>query len=431
MTDIFKILQDNKLFSEEISKNFEEEIIKNPFEFIKKIVGDNSEMEGIKEQLEKLSKELNEINQRKNFQQSINLFEKLKKQESVSDEEKKRYSKLGERGIKKEMEQQEFCFIHNEQCNHIIDSHSIQENGELSIIAKNKQVISFQRKEGKNEKEAILIPITKASTFRGFCHYHDQIFEPLDKSKIKSEEQRNYLYSFRTFAYSYYTKKAESNFILGQVSNAKIVIDQIIPKLDTLSTLLGINLTQSLSQQGELDINSEERQILDKICFEAEKKQLIESLSAKHYNELKYFEIDLDYLCPFVFASILEFERSSDGRIILNLKPSNSHNCAPLLLTIVPIETKTRIILTVFAKDNYATKILEWFKFVYRGNKLTIETFTTKLILHNYKNLFLSPDYWFSLPQELKEKIISFINGDSMVDLGNFNLFEYQETNKS
>ncbi len=431
MKDIFKIIRDAEKLSNEVVKNYEEEIMKNPQEFINKIIGNNSDIEVIKKKLEVFSKNINEKHPKKNLQQFINLFEKLKKQENVSVEEKKRYNTLGERGIIKEIKEKEFCFISNEKCDEIIDSHSIQKNGELSEIAKNKQVISFQRKEGTNEKEAVLIPISKASIFRGFCHFHDQIFEPLDKGKIESSEQRKFLFSFRTFAYSYFAKKAEIDFSLRQVSNAKIVIDQLIPNLDSLSSLIGINLTQSLSQQGELEINFEERQILDKICFEIEKKQLIESLSTKNYNDLNYFEIDLDYLCPFVFASILEFDRSSTDRLIVNLNPSNSHNCSPLILTIVPIEKKSRIILSGFVKDNFATKILEWFKFVHKVNKLTIEVFITKLILHNYKNLYLSPDYWFSLPDALKLKIISFMNGDTTVDLGKFNLFECQETNKS
>jgi hypothetical protein len=94
------------------------------------------------------------------------------------------------------------------------------------------------------------------------------------------------------------------------------------------------------------------------------------------------------------------------------------------MLTVVPVDGKTRIILSGLKSDGYANEILSWFRQGYRRNKITIENFITKLILHNSNNLFLSPSYWNEMSSELKEKIRSFISGSSNVDLGQFNLLE-------
>jgi hypothetical protein len=424
MKDIFKILQEAENFSKDFGNDFEKEIMKNPQEFVQKIIASNPELAALGKQLEELSKELDEQSKNKNFKQANNIFDNLKKNDNVSNEEKGLHQKLGERAINKELEKQEFCFVNDENCNHIIDSHSIQENGELSLIAKNRKVIAFQRKEGSNDKKAVLIPISQASTFRGFCQYHDQIFEPLDKDQIDSEDLRNFLYSFRTFAYSYFGKKAQNNYMLSHVNNAKLMIDKIAPNLGTLSDLIGMNLSQSIAQLRIPEINREQKQLLDEIHFEEERKKIIELQYSKSFDGLNYFVIELDHISPVVFAAVIEFEQSTTGQIVLNLNASNSHNCVPLMLTIVPIESKTRIILSCFKSDTYATNLLDWFELGNSRNEASILNFITKLILHNSKNLYLSPMYWDSLSSDFREKLFSFVNNNEACDIDRFNFFE-------
>ena len=423
MTDIFKILQEAEKFSKDFGKDFEKEIMKNPEGFVQKIIASNPALAELRKQLEDSSKVLDEQTKNKNLKQVNNIFDHLKTKDNVSNEMNERYLKLGERAINKELEKQEFCFVNDENCNHIIDSHSIQENGELSLIAKNKEVIAFQRKESTNDYQAVIIPISQASTFRGFCHFHDQIFEPLDKDKIESENQRNFLYSFRTFAFSYFAKKAQNNFLLSQVNSAELMLNKIIPDLGVLANLVGIYLSQSTSQLKIPEINSEQKELLDKIHFEEEREKLIELLSSKSFDGLNYFIIDLDHISPIVFASVVEFQRSTSGQIVLNLNVSNSHNCVPLMLTIVPVEGKTRIILSCFKSDIYAAHIIEWFKLGYSRNKVSILNFITKLTLHNSKNLYLSPSYWNELTSGRKQMLIEFINKGSYEELGKFSFF--------
>lgn len=423
MKDIFKILQEAQKFSKDFEKDFEKEIMKNPEGFVQKITASNPEFAKLGKQLEESSKKLDEQSKNKNFKQLNNIFDDLKKKDNVSNEEKELLQKLGERAINKELEKQEFCFVNDDNCNHIIDSHSIQENGELSLIAKNKEVISFQRKESTNDYQADVIPISQASTFSGFCHFHDQIFEPLDKDKIESENQRNFLYSFRTFAFSYFAKKAQNNFLLSQVNSEKLMLDKIISDIGNLANLGGIDLSQGTPQLQIPEINSEQKELLVKIHFEKEREKLIELLSSKSFDGLNYFMIDLDHISPIVFASVVEFERSTSGQIVLNLNASNSHNCVPLMLTIVPVEGKIKIILSCLKTDIYAAHIIEWFKLGYSRNKVSIERFITKLTLHNSKNLYLSPSYWNELTSVRKQMLIEIINKGSYAELGNFSFF--------
>ena len=94
------------------------------------------------------------------------------------------------------------------------------------------------------------------------------------------------------------------------------------------------------------------------------------------------------------------------------------------MLTIVPVQDKTGIVLSGFDSDAYSTKILEWFNSGYVRNKFSFEKFITKLALHNYKNLNLSPTYWNTLSPELKENLIEFINTGSVKELAQFNFLD-------
>lgn len=424
MKDIFKILQEAQKISKGFGKDFEKEILKDPEGFVQKILDNLPELEELGNQLKDLPKDLDKQSKNKNFKQVSNVYDNLKKKDNISNEEKELHQKLGERAINKELENQEFCFVNDDNCNHIIDSHSIQENGELSLIAKNREVIAFQRKEGSNDKEAILIPISQTSTFRGFCHYHDQIFEPLDKDRVESEDQRNFLYSFRAFAYSYFAKKSFNNFIVNSIESNIDMVSELIPNLEQISELLGVDLSYGLKQINIPEITHEHKQDLDKVHFESEKKQLIKLLNDNDFDGLGYFVIELNHLSPLVYTSVLELEFTSTGQIALNLNSSNSHNCFPIMCTIVPVNGRTNIILSGLKSDIRATHAVYWFKTVHTRNNLTIEHFITKLVLHTTKNLYLSPNYWNSLSSDFREKLISFVNSDKASHLERFNFFE-------
>lgn len=73
------------------------------------------------------------------------------------------------------------------RCSKVIDAHSIQKHGALSLIADNGQVYAISRNFGDIKRSRGGVTYTKqginmVSTFRGFCEKHDsQVFEPIDK----------------------------------------------------------------------------------------------------------------------------------------------------------------------------------------------------------------------------------------------------------
>ncbi|MCX6823318.1 MAG: hypothetical protein NTX91_05015, partial [candidate division SR1 bacterium] len=73
------------------------------------------------------------------------------------------------------------------QCSsEIIRAHTVSKSSNLKLIARDGYIYSYDlslfkldKKHGKLDFD--LVPISKASTFYGFCKYHDnEIFKPIE-----------------------------------------------------------------------------------------------------------------------------------------------------------------------------------------------------------------------------------------------------------
>ena len=109
------------------------------------------------------------------------------------------------------------CFYHDKQLcqGEIKQSHSIQRNGRLSLIEGdvngNKMIYTFTETEiDENTLIKSLKPVGKgsASTFFGFCDYHDtHLFSPIESKPFNDSSEHLFLHSYRSFAHSYHRMK--------------------------------------------------------------------------------------------------------------------------------------------------------------------------------------------------------------------------------
>ena len=82
--------------------------------------------------------------------------------------------------------------------NNIIAAHSISNKRILSRIAKDGVVEYLNSKTGRN----------KATTFRGFCDYHDKIFSPIDNEDYQPKnEKQEFLFAMRALSRELIEKK--------------------------------------------------------------------------------------------------------------------------------------------------------------------------------------------------------------------------------
>jgi hypothetical protein len=111
------------------------------------------------------------------------------------------------------------------RCKRIVNAHSIQKKGALSIIAhngyvyrltadistlkKNKGRVSFQKKG-----------INDVSTFLGFCSMHDnKLFEQIDNHPLIPTNQQVFLYGYRSLCRELFVKENSLNTIESQLND--------------------------------------------------------------------------------------------------------------------------------------------------------------------------------------------------------------------
>lgn len=101
----------------------------------------------------------------------------------------------------------------------IIRAHTVSKSSNLKKIARDGHVYSFVPSfDNLTINNGVLHPelfgINKASTFTGFCSYHDKkIFSPLEDQPFEASKEQCFLLAYRAQAREYFTKTCSSNIL--------------------------------------------------------------------------------------------------------------------------------------------------------------------------------------------------------------------------
>lgn len=390
----------------------EQEANKDPLAFLKKMGFDSDnlnieELNKVANDLTSQSSNIENIFQGKVFKNLKNYSNNIKDNSNLSDLEKSRLKDLGTASFSKDYEnKQKSCFINNDECDNIIKAHSIQENGELSklmgTVNGKKQVLQFIENPETSSKDLKNIEIIKASTFYGFCHKHDQIFEPIDKNSFTANNQKLFLYSFRSFAFSYHNVKSHQDYTLNLVRSLSDGIPPLIDSLNELNSSLGLNLTDELNKTKLPTINEEQKEILELVRFEKYRGFLIEYEKSKSYSQLDYLTYEVNHLSPIACSSCMVMH--IDG-FILKQTDNTPYYGYPILISVLPNQhNKTTIVLARFKFDSESQLIFNQLNNL-KTNTQKFEETISKLIFEKTENFYLQPDFWNYLNKEEKEII--------------------------
>jgi hypothetical protein len=91
-------------------------------------------------------------------------------------------------------------------------AHSIQNNGVLSQISEDGNVLGYALEEGN--LSAKKFGKKHASIFWGFCNKHDAIFRPIETVPFAKTDEQNFLFAYRGFVVSSH-KKAEASILVN------------------------------------------------------------------------------------------------------------------------------------------------------------------------------------------------------------------------
>lgn len=280
------------------------------------------------------------------------------------------------------------CITKNNQCSErIIKAHSIQNNRILNKLSKNGLVLHFNFGNVNFPFKFEEMGRKKASTFSGFCSFHDQsIFDPIDNyAYAKGNKEQEFLYAFRSFARGYATKRTAVNLINR--------MDKLLPE-DEYGTL----------PPGKKIAYGIQRTMND---FERCKNIFYNSLQSKSYYRIETDVIVFDSEYSFAVSAAFYLLGDLSGK--LKNDPLNpSKYIAPFFLTVFPDCGKTFVLMSYFKKDKEIYSFLK--NQVVNNTEEQQKIIISNMIVMNTENIVFSPDKFNCMPKEEIETFYKIYN---------------------
>lgn len=239
------------------------------------------------------------------------------------------------------------CFCDNENCNgSIISAHSIQNNKILKKLSRNGEVVSLSSRDRVYEADSDGVSFSlsetkttgrgKATTFTGFCKYHDnEIFKPIElyDYRLKNIEQE-FLFAYRALAKEYYSKRISTNF-------TNILLQEPSEKKNKFLTFF---------EQLQLNIDLRSNIILIQ-NLEKEKSFFNKILAEKTFSKLVTKAIVFDQEYHLSACCCFGPEQDLYGNPI-NKYPRLEEGLKNIYLTIFPQNGKTYILFSYLRKNS-------------------------------------------------------------------------------
>lgn len=286
------------------------------------------------------------------------------------------------------------CFHPNkEECTKkIIDAHSIQENGVLSLLAKDGEVIYIE--PGVNKNGLILDfkakTKRKVTTFKGFCSYHDkELFKPIEDNKYEpNSNEHNFLLAYRAFAYEFYKK------IVAMKSFQKLIKKK--PSLLLSEEFVSVYRNYQLSLQD----------------LEATKVHFNEGLLNRKFDIIESVIIPFDYRFGIAtsFTYSPYFDLKGNPMNFNHIVSKNSERLKANFVTLLPQFDKSYIIYSWLAEDrDFYNTLITSLRDIKKSDAKRI---FKNLTLEYTENLIISPYLWNRFPEWVKDDISKRVIGE-------------------
>jgi hypothetical protein len=277
----------------------------------------------------------------------------------------------------------------------IIRAHTVPKSSSLKSIARNGHVYglncsleNIQKNKGKIEPE--LIGVNKASTFSGFCGYHDGLlFQPIEQYRFSNTPEQCFLLAYRAFSREFYTKKAMADVqanLMRKLDKGKGEFFQI--------DLQEKNFLMSIGIQLALRDNEYHKAHLDK-CLESDNYEKIRAISFKlnapppvmvsgatnpTHDFLGGCVQDLmdDEKAPDCWSATSFYDGES-GWIVFSWLENSEPSCKAVVET-----------LLAKPKGDWAAYLLQY-------------------LFSNFENFFISPEWWEATDSLTKKQIMNLL----------------------
>jgi len=267
----------------------------------------------------------------------------------------------------------------------IIKAHAIQNKRILKKVAEEGKIktldgvshLMFQSSDTKGRKTA--------TTFTGFCSYHDKIvFQDIEDKEFIGNEKQIFLFTYRTMVWHYHKKQEQNKANEIQIQNME---------------KQGYKVSEENSIFAAFNIG-----LIDN---EIEKQQMDNILLNENYDDISFWLWEIPYEISFTVSMMHELEHNISGEEINNLLN-------------IDLDVK-KIYLNIFPANGKSFCIWSWRKIHDDSYKKFTEQFSKLDIKdrENYLNnklplwsdsIFISPKLWDKWGKTVQESLIIHAN---------------------
>lgn len=281
-----------------------------------------------------------------------------------------------------------------EECSEkIIKAHAIQNNRILNKISQNGCVVTmdgssnliFQGTQKKGRKIA--------TTFTGFCSYHDKIlFQEIEDKKFNKSQKQIFLWTYRTLSWHYHKKQE-------QINRNNIFFDNMIDQgykpyenQDYQSLYNGFKMVE--------DDNNKEKELFDLYLLN------------NKYDEVSYCIWEIPYEISFAVSMMHGLEYDIKGTRINNY--TSKENIKNIYLNIFPCESKSYCIWS-WLNDNNAYNVFSK-QFMELDIKDKENYLNNNLPLWS-DSIIISPRLWNRWGEDIQQSLLTHANFDFLYSM--------------
>ncbi|WP_429239636.1 YecA family protein [Aeromonas veronii] len=275
----------------------------------------------------------------------------------------------------------------------IINAHTVSKGASLKAISENGHVyghkVSIKKiHENNGSLKHELIGINKASTFTGFCAYHDKtLFTAFEDQPFTATSEQIFLLTYRTISREHFNKIAHSD--------SSSLLEHGDAGYDSFEQMIFQSLLKEHNDSLNLGVRDSEHH----------KKMFDDALSQKNYDQIEYCLIKFDGLLPFQCSGSHYPTTDFQGKTLQRLDSQNILD--NMSVSIINDDTQSIVILS-WLKNSRKTCI-EFMSTLLSLNYHQLKNEIINYVFSHFENIYMKPSWWDALDNNDK-KFLEEIN---------------------
>lgn len=269
----------------------------------------------------------------------------------------------------------------------IKNAHTLQNNGILSTISDSDHVmVTDLLNKVRNGSIIKKISKNKATTFYGFCEYHDTfLFQDIELKEYKSEIKQNFLYAYRMVAQEYHKKERVITSLQNCIKeNPSILQSQIL-----------------IENYRMMDFSKSDVKTLINIFNESYVNQNFNILHTYVYRFNRQYQFAVTTM--YVPASTL------NGKQLVDIYSKKKDRLPSVFLTVIPSNDCSYFIMSCLNTDY--PKIKTYFDEITNLDETKLKRFLNWTLPTYSENIVLNPRLWNTWNTRAKKQYESIITG--------------------